>query len=242
MRLSIIIPVFNEEKTISEILKRVDRVKIPNVEKQIIVVNDGSTDNTTSEISNFQSACRRTISNSKFLKHEKNMGKGAAVRTGIKNATGDYIIIQDADLEYNPQDIGKLVSPILNDTSKVVYGTRLNRMPSLLKEERTPQFLLHYVGNKFLSLLTSILYGQWITDMETCYKLFPKKAVESMKLNARRFEFEPEITAKLFKKGYRILEIPISTKPRGYAEGKKLNTFRDGIIAFWTLFKYRFVN
>lgn len=229
MKLSIVIPVFNEEKTISEILKRVIEVKIPHVEKQIIVVNDGSTDATLSEIRNF-----------KIINHEKNMGKGAAVRTGIKDATGEYIIIQDADLEYNPKDIGKLVKPVLDGISRVVYGTRLKRLPSFSKDERTPRFLLHYIGNKFLSLLTSILYGQWITDMETCYKLFPKKAVEKMKLNARGFEFEPEITAKLLKNGYKIYEVPISTKPRGYNEGKKLNTFKDGAIALWTLFKYRF--
>ena len=243
MKLSIIIPVFNEEKTISEILKRVIEIRISSVEKQIIVVNDGSTDTTASVICNFQfhpEQSRRT--NFKLLTHEKNMGKGAAVRTGIKNATGDYIIIQDADLEYNPKDIEKLVKPVLNGTSKVVYGTRLKRMPSFSKEERTPQFLLHYIGNKFLSLLTSILYGQWITDMETCYKLFPAQAVEKMELNARGFEFEPEITAKLLKKGYKILEIPISTTPRGYNQGKKLNTFKDGFIALWSLLKYRFVD
>ncbi len=238
MKLSIIIPVFNEEKTILEILRRVGKVEISGVEKQVIVVNDGSTDATASVISNFQFP----ISNFKSLRHEENQGKGAAVRSGIKNATGEYVIIQDADLEYNPKDIGKLVAPILNGKGKVVYGTRLKRLPSLSKEERTPQFLLHYVGNKFLSLLTSILYGQWITDMETCYKLFPRKAVADMRLNARGFEFEPEITAKLLKGGYRILEIPISTKPRGYDEGKKLNTFKDGFIALWTLLKYRFIN
>ena len=237
MKLSIIIPVFNEEKTISEILKRVSETKISGVEKQIIVINDGSTDSTASKIHNFLVK----HPDIKIINHTKNQGKGAAVRTGIKNATGDYIIIQDADLEYSPKDIEKLIKPVLNGTSKVVYGTRLKRLPSFSKEERTPQFLLHYVGNKFLSLLTSILYGQWITDMETCYKFFPRKAVEDMKLNARGFEFEPEITAKLLKKGYKILEIPISTKPRGYDEGKKLNTFRDGFIALWTLLKYRFV-
>ncbi len=238
MKLSIIIPVFNEEKTISEILKRVSEVKISGVEKQIILVNDGSIDATASVISNFQFP----ISNFQLLKHEKNMGKGSAVRTGIKNATGEYIIIQDADLEYNPKDIEKLVKPVLDGVSRVVYGTRLNRLPSFSKEEKTPRFLLHYMGNKFLSLLTSMLYGQWITDMETCYKLFPRKVVDGMKLNARGFEFEPEITAKLLKKGYKILEIPISTKPRGYDEGKKLNTFKDGFIALWSLLKYRFVD
>jgi dolichol-phosphate mannosyltransferase len=231
MKLSIIIPVFNEEKTISEILKRVSEVKISGVEKQIIVVNDGSTDATASRIQNI-----------KFIEHKINQGKGAAVKTGIKNATGDYIVIQDADLEYKPKDIEKLIKPILEGKSKVVYGTRLKRLPSFIKEERTPQFLLHYLGNKFLSLLTSVLYGQWITDMETCYKLFPKKAVEDMSLNARGFEFEPEITAKLLKKGYKILEIPITTKPRGYDEGKKLSTFKDGAIALWSLLKYRFID
>jgi len=237
MKLSIIIPVFNEEKTISEILKRVSEVKIFGVKKQIIVVNDGSTDRTEDVISNLS-----TQLNIKIISYAKNQGKGAAIKAGIKNATGDYIIIQDADLEYNPRDIEKLTRPIIEEKSKIVYGTRLKRLPNFSREERTYQFLLHYIGNKFLSLLTSILYGQWITDMETCYKLFPRKAVESMKLNARGFEFEPEITAKLLKKGYKILEIPISTTPRGYDQGKKLNTFRDGFLAFWNLLKYRFLN
>ena len=240
MKLSIIIPVFNEEKTISEILKRISEIKISGVEKQIILVNDGSTDATESAI---QSRLNRDkIQNLKYIRHQKNQGKGAAVRTGIANATGEYIVIQDADLEYNPKDIEKLVKPVLDSASKVVYGTRLKRLPSFSKEERTPQFLFHYIGNKFLSLLTSILYGQWITDMETCYKLFPRQAVDGMKLNARGFEFEPEITAKLLKKGYKILEVPISTIPRGYNEGKKLNTFKDGFIALFTLLKCRFID
>lgn len=236
MKLSIIIPVFNEQKTISEILKRVMETKIPDIKKEIIVVNDGSTDGTTNILEKF------SVGNPeiKIIGHVKNQGKGAAVRTGIKNATGDYIIIQDADLEYNPKDIKKLISPILNGVSKVVYGTRLKRLPSFSRDERSPRFLLHYMGNKFLSLLTSILYGQWVTDMETCYKLFSIKSVNEMKLNARGFEFEPEITAKLLKKGYRILEIPIVTIPRGYGEGKKLNTVRDGAKALWSLLKYRF--
>jgi len=238
MKLSIIIPVFNEEKTISEILKRVSAVDIPGVEKQIIVVNDGSSDSTESEIKN----SKLKIQNYIYVRCEKNLGKGAAVRTGIKNATGDYIVIQDADLEYDPKDIGRLVKPVLENISKVVYGTRLKRMPNFSKDERTLQFFLHYTGNKLLSLLTSILYGQWITDMETCYKLFPAKAVKDIKLNAKGFEFEPEITSKLLRKGYRILEVPISTNPRGYDEGKKLNTFKDGFIALWSLLKYRFMD
>src|SRR3989344_2976620 len=236
MKLSIIIPVYNEENTILEAIDRVLAVDILNAKKEIVVVDDGSSDGTTEKLSKTKSK------NVKVILHRNNQGKGAAVKTGIENSTGDYIIIQDADLEYNPKDMAKLLRPISEGKIKVVYGTRLKRLPSLSKEERTPQFLLHYVGNKFLSLLTSILYGQWITDMETCYKLFPAKAVGGMKLNAKRFDFEPEITAKLLKKGYKILEVPISTIPRSYDEGKKLNTFRDGIIALWTLFKYRFIN
>lgn len=234
MKLSIIIPVYNEEKTIDKIIKKVIEVDIENVEKEVIIVDDGSTDSTKDIL--------KKLKEGRIFLHEKNKGKGAAVKTGIENATGDYIIIQDADLEYNPEDIKKLIMPILKRKAQVVYGTRLNRLPNLGRDERNPLFLLHYLGNRFLSLITSILYGQWITDMETGYKLFPKKAVKKMKLSARRFDFEPEITAKMLKKGYKILEIPITTKPRGYNEGKKLNTLRDGSSALWTLLKYRFVD
>lgn len=238
MKLSIIIPVFNEEKTISQVLEKVNKVIIEDVRKQIIVINDGSTDTTASKIENFLIK----HPDIKIINHLKNKGKGAAVISGINNATGDFIIIQDADLEYNPEDIKKLIKLAVNKKAEVVYGTRLKRFPRLTKDERTPQFLLHYIGNKFLSLLTSMLYGQWITDMETCYKLFLAKSVKNMKLNAKGFEFEPEITSKFLKKGYKILEIPISTNPRGYNEGKKLNTFRDGFIALWSLLKYRFTD
>lgn len=234
MKLSIIIPVFNEEKTVGKILKKVLDLKIANVEKEIIVVDDGSTDKTRQIL--------KQIKNIKIILHDNNKGKGSAVKTGIKNATGDYIIIQDADLEYDPEQIRTLIQPILENQAEVVYGTRLKRLPNFSKEEKTFQFLLHYFGNRFLSLITSILYGQFVTDMETCYKLFPKKAVDRMKLNARGFEFEPEITAKLLKSGYKILETPINTIPRGYDEGKKLNTFRDGTKALMTLFRYRFSN
>jgi hypothetical protein len=132
--------------------------------------------------------------------------------------------------------------PIKKGTASVVYGTRLRRFPHLLNEEKKGLFLLHYLGNRSLSLITSVLYGQWVTDMETCYKIFPRTAVKNMRLNARGFEFEPEITAKLLKKKFKIVELPISTVPRGYDEGKKLNTVRDGIKALWALSKYRFIN
>ncbi len=240
MKLSIIIPVFNEEKTISEILKRVNNVKIPGIEKEIIVVDDGSTDSTEFQIKNHPSADGSKIKNLKPINHSENLGKGSAVRTGIKKATGDYIIIQDADLEYNPQDYIKLLSPVIKKKAEVVYGTRLKRLPDFSRDENNPLFFLHYLGNKVLSLLTSILYGQWITDMETGYKLFPKKAVDRIKLHAKGFEFEPEITAKLLKQGYKIFEVPISTQPRRYKDGKKLRTIPDGIKALRALIYYRF--
>lgn len=236
MKLSIIVPVFNEENTILEVIKRLLNTEFPKVDREIIIVDDGSTDSTREHLKKIKSQ------EIKIIYHKKNSGKGAAVITGINNSNGDYIIIQDADLEYHPKYIKNLLEPILKKNAEVVYGTRLNRMPHLRKEEKKHLFILHYFGNRFLSLITSILYGQWITDMETCYKLFPKKAVENISLNAKGFEFEPEITSKLLKQGYKIKEVSITTNPRGYDEGKKLNTIRDGLKALWYLFKYRFVD
>lgn len=234
MKLSILIPVFNEEKTIAAVIQAVENAPISVRTREIIVVDDASKDTTQQEI---QKMTKR-YKNIKIITHTKNLGKGAAVRSALAKATGEYILIQDADLEYNPKDIQKLIDA-LGPGEKVVYGTRLKRMPHFTKEERTPQFLLHYMGNKMLSLLTSVLYGQWITDMETGYKLFPKEAIHGMALHAKGFEFEPEITAKFLKKGYKITEVAITTIPRGYSEGKKLNTMRDGFRALWTLVQYR---
>jgi glycosyltransferase involved in cell wall biosynthesis len=237
MKLSIIIPVFNEEKTVAKVIDKITNLSIAGVTKEIIIVDDGSTDSSGEIVKK-----KTKGTNIKFIKHNKNQGKGRAVRTGISSATGDYIVIQDADLEYDPKYIRNLVAEVKNKNAEVVYGSRLNRLPNLSKEERTIQFLLHYVGNRFLSLFISILYMHWLTDMETCYKLFPKKAVEKINLKARGFELEPEITSKLLKKGYKIMEIPITATPRGYNEGKKLNTVKDGVKAFWVLLKYRFVD
>lgn len=240
MKLSIIIPVFNEGKTIAQVLNKIATVKISGIEKEIILVDDGSTDTTVSEIRN--SIRQFGGRNLKIISHPQNLGKGAAVRTGIEKATGDYILIQDADLEYDPRYIPILLQPIQERKTEVVYGTRLKRLPHLFKEEKTIRFLIHYFGNRSLSLLASLLYGQWITDMESGYKIFPRKEVLKIRLNSKGFDFEPEITAKLLKRRNHILEIPIVTNPRSYKEGKKLNTFRDGTIAFWTLLKYRFVD
>lgn len=238
MKLSIIIPVYNEEKTIVEILDKVKGLTLQKTDIEIIVIDDGSTDKT-------KQLLRKVKFNSKNFKHishKKNLGKGAAVRTGLSHATGNYVIIQDADLEYNPQDIASLIIPILKKRGDVAYGTRLKRLPHFRAEEKTVRFAIHYTGNKLLSLLTTILYGQRITDMETCYKLFPKYALENIVLRARGFEFEPEITAKLIKQRLKIIEIPITTSPRGYKEGKKLRTIHDGLMAVSTLIKYRFVD
>lgn len=231
--LSIIIPVYNEERTILQVINRLKKAYIP-VKSEVIIVDDGSTDSTKNLL--------EKINDYKVIRHKINRGKGAAVKTGIKAAKGDYIIIQDADLEYEPTYIKNMVNLVQENKSKVVYGTRLNRLPNLKGEEKTLQFLIHYIGNRFLSLLTSILYGQWITDMETGYKLFPKSAMSQVKLNARGFELEPEITAKLLKSGLRITEVSITTKPRSYDEGKKINTLKDGTKALWYLLKYRFVD
>lgn len=239
MKLSIVIPVYNEEKTVRTLLERVAAVKFPDMQREIIVVDDGSIDASASIVSKVIKSSSYKVT---FLQHKKNMGKGAAVRTGIKHATGDYVVIQDADLEYDPKQLVKLVKPVKEGKADVVYGTRLNKLPDFKVEQRTPQSLLHYLGNKFLSFVTSVLYGQWITDMETCYKLFPKKAILPVKLKAKGFEFEPEITAKLIKNGYKIYEVSIKVYPRGYGEGKKINTVKDGIKALYYLVKYRFVD
>lgn len=236
MKLSILIPVYNEEKTIERLLKKVNDISILDVEKEIIVIDDGSTDRTSNLIEKLHKEGKIIL-----IKHDRNQGKGAAIRSGLNHATGDYTIIQDADLEYDPADIASLLTPIIEKKTEVVYGTRLRRLPNFKRDERTIRFFIHYIGNKMLSIITSVFYGQWITDMETGYKLIPTKVMKTLKLNSTGFEMEPEITAKLLKKKYRIYEVSISTNPRGYKEGKKLNTIKDGFRALWALIKYRFI-
>lgn len=235
MKLSIIIPAYNEGKTVGEILKRVNEVELDGIKKEIIVVDDGSQDNTSSEIQNLESI----IKSLKYVRHKKNKGKGAAIQTGLKHASGEVIVIQDADLEYNPSDIPKLIKPIVLNRFSVVYGTRLRVKPIFMGKDKTP-LLLHFFGNKFLSFITSILFGYTISDMETGHKAFKKKVFDGIKLRAKSFDFEPEITAKILKRKIRIHEVDIKTKPRSYKEGKKIRTFRDGFRALLTLIWYRF--
>lgn len=241
MKLSIVIPVYNEQETIKDILKRVADVKFPkNIEKEIIIIDDASKDNSYNYIIAFKNEVKNKIL-VKILKHGVNQGKGTSVVDGINLSNGEVIVVQDADLEYDPNDLIRLLNPIIEGKSDVVYGSRLKHYPlKLFGSKRTP-LIAHYLGNKFLTFMTEILYQRKVSDMETCYKMFRKEVLKGIDIKAKRFDFEPEFTAKILKRGYKILEVPIKVKPRGYDEGKKIS-WKDGFIALWTLVKYRFVN
>jgi len=226
MKLSVIIPVYNEAATIQEILKQVRAVGLAY---EIIVVDDGSTDRTR-ELLKAEENQPGTV----VIYHDRNQGKGAAVRTGFDRATGEILLIQDADLEYDPRDYPVLLRPIEEGRVKVVYGSRF-------LGPRKAMLFWHMLGNKALTLLTNVLYNTILSDMETCYKVFKADAIKGIPLRSRRFEFEPEITAKVLKRGHRIFEVPISYYGREYTEGKKI-TWREGPKAVWTLIKYRFVD
>lgn len=227
MKLSVVIPVYNEKNTIKEILRQVRSVDLGDIDKEIVVVDDYSTDGSIDILK------LEADSSIKVVRHEKNQGKGAAVRTGLANTTGDMIIIQDADLEYDPEDYLKLIDPVLKGKATVVYGSRFTG-------ERRNMLYWHYVGNRFLSFVTNILYNTTLSDMETCYKLFSRDAIDGITIKSNKFDFEPEITAKILRKGIRIYEVPISYAGREADEGKKI-TWRDGLPALWALTKYRFV-
>lgn len=220
-------PVFNEEKTICEILHRV--LDSPET-GEIMVINDGSTDGTGEMLSVFEKHPKV-----KVITHEKNFGKGMAVRTGIQHSRGVLILIQDADLEYDPRDYPRLLQPIREDLAEVVYGSRF------LGEARRPLYFWNMVANKILIFITNILYNNILSDMETGYKLFKREVVDDLNLKSRGFDFEPEFTAKILKRGIRIFEVPIRFNPRLYSEGKKIK-MKDAFIAFWTLLKYRFMD
>ena len=230
-KLSIIVPAYNEEKTILKVINRVKSVKLGNIKKEIIVVDDFSRDGTRKLLKTLQD---RKL---KIFFHEKNKGKGAAIRTALKHATGDIMLIQDADLEYDPKEYRKLLEPIIYGKAKVVYGSRLEAIRRNLKK----MYKLHYFGNLFLTAITRVLYGAKITDMETGYKVFKKEVIKNINLKAKRFDFEPEITAKILKKGYKITEVPIDFMGRKFSEGKKI-TWKDGVKALLYLIKYRLID
>ncbi len=228
MKLSIVMPVFNERNTIKEILRRVRQVDLGDLEREIVIVDDGSSDGTRDILAMEEDSSTRVIY------HPENRGKGAAVRTGFAAASGDLIIIQDADLEYDPEDYPKLIDPVLKGKAQVVYGSRFTG-------PRKNMLFWHFVGNRFLALVTNILYNTTLSDMETCYKLFTREALQGIELKSDHFDIEPEMTAKILKQKIRIFEVPISYAGREMEEGKKI-TWRDGIPALWSLIKYRFVD
>ena len=226
MKVSIVIPVYNEKKTILEVIKRVSSVDLGSITKEIIIVDDYSTDGTRDVLKNVKDA--------KVFFHKRNKGKGAALRTGFRHVTGDITLVQDADLEYDPHDYPKLLKPILDGKTNVVFGSRFTK-------QHKARYGYLYLGNIFLSILTSIIYFRRITDMETCYKVIKTSVLKKIKLRSQRFDFEPEITAKIIKRGEKIVEVPIWYKCRDFNEGKKIS-WKDGVKAVWYLIKFRFVN
>ena len=228
-KITVLIPVYNEVNTLEQILEKVEKASFCGLNKEIILIDDCSTDGTKDLYPKFGDKY-------KIFYHEKNQGKGAALRTGFAAATGDIVVIQDADLEYDPVDYEPLVKLILDGKADVCYGSRLcGGKPSR-------SFMFHHLlGNKFLSLLTNILYGSTLTDMETCYKAFRREFIKDITIKSDRFDFEPEITAKVLKKGARLYELPISYYGREFTEGKKI-TWRDGIHAIIPLVRFRFTD
>lgn len=227
MNLSVIIPVYNEVQNIREILKRVLATGLP---WEIVIVDDGSTDGTRDILKELDGKDKIRV-----ILHEKNQGKGAAVRTGFSEAKGDVFLIQDADLEYDPRDYPAILRPIEEGIADVVYGSRF------LGAARRSTMFWHMIANKLLTLATNILYNNILTDMETGYKVFRREVLDGITIHSNSFNFEPEFTAKILKKNVRIFEVPITFNPRDYSDGKKIK-IHDAFEAIWALVKYRFVN
>ena len=228
MKLSVVIPVYNEKNTIKDIVAKVKAVN--NFDKELIVVDDGSTDGTREILADLQ----KEQSDLKVVFKEKNSGKGDTLRVGFQHSTGDYVIVQDADLEYDPKDYKLLLEALKTNDAAVVYGSRFSGKYEDMSS-------LHYVGNRLLTLITNVLFGVNLTDMETCYKLVPGEFIRKLDIKSKRFNFEPEITANILKSHLKICEVPINYKGRTFSEGKKI-TWKDGISALWTLVKYKFTN
>lgn len=227
MKITVIIPAYNEIHTIQEIIRRVEATQLAS---EIVIVDDGSIDGTRDLLAQLDGQGIVRV-----ILHERNRGKGAAVTTGIRAATGEVLLIQDADLEYDPRDYPALLKPIQEGLADVVYGSRFLGGP------RRPTMFWHMLANKLLTLMTNILYNNILTDMETGYKVFKSQVVKDITIHARRFDFEPEFTAKILKRKIRIFEVPITFNPRDYDEGKKIK-IQDAFVAVWTLLKYRFVD
>jgi glycosyltransferase involved in cell wall biosynthesis len=222
--LSVVVPVFNERNTVAEIIRRMRSVELP-MRVEFVVVDDGSSDGSDKVLAALADSTVRVIH------HPQNRGKGAAVRTGLEAAKGDLVLIQDADLEYDPDDWPSLLAPVLKGKARVVYGSRFTG-------ERKNMLPSHWIGNRLLTLVTNLLYRSTLSDMETCYKLFDRRVLEGVTIESDRFEFEPEITAKVLLQGERIYEVPISYAGREMTEGKKI-TWRDGFGAMFTLVRFR---
>jgi glycosyltransferase involved in cell wall biosynthesis len=240
VKLSIVMPVYNEMGTIAEIVARVRGVDLSvpagfgskdgavvEFDREIVIVDDGSTDGTREVLRALEADADAVV-----VFHEQNQGKGAAVRTGLEHASGDVMLIQDADLEYDPREYPVLLQPIVEGRSKVVYGSRFRGGPT------RAMFFWHMLGNRALTLMTNVLYNTILSDMETCYKVFTREVAERLHLKSPRWGFDPEITAQILKRGYRIYEVPISYTGREFEEGKKIR-WRDGFVVLWTLFKNR---